>query len=741
MKLIRAAGCSWKLGRQIGGGGFSQVFEAASDGGVACIAEIIPKDLGPPPETLLTRLQNVRHVVPIVGSGETEKHWVLIMPQADHSLRDRLDSSKTLGADNTMQVLRDIVMTLADLSDRIVHRNINPENIFWLNGHWSLTGFATSTYAHETATPSTRKCCFSPDYAAPEQWCLTQVTGATDVYSVGIMTYELLAGTTPFSGSRDELRKAHLCQEPPNLDGIDTWMSALVMQCLRKSPGSRPTILDILSRISRHADSSPESITSESVPVQEANPKQFDVQPEADEINPAQRSGEEHRASLKAGRKQMLDTHSETFRRGIVAHVTDAKEARIGGHGTVSLESESRKMTSISSETLRRVEALVEEIRQRGKLFRGEPKHFPKVSSKLYRHFEPILNLDPKVSPRKLNGDLARFAYTHAGNELQHSKKHTDEIFSWNRRYDQTLGKDDVEIWSMMQHLGASTILIDFSEEATVALFFACSGFLDEDGRVLVLKDDHSCDLIAAELPSNRIKSQRSKFVRSSSGYISEEEYHVIGVPQDLKIPILKWLCRQYPPVSFSTMYEDMPGYVKHSDMYEDALLCYYRDFLAVDRAINSLREMASTGENSDAIVHGRLKSIADSALNIRGLLVKYPWFAWGHWMLGRMLVAQSGLLPLVSAIRDNLYDVDPNGLDIDPDCLGGAIGAYEEALDWSVGHGWSDQRVRIMVDLGQAHRLNGSTEGTKRWFQRARSENPVLADEFIRHLDGVAES
>lgn len=74
---------TWTVGDRIGGGGFGEVYAATSDSYQAA-AKFAPKDPGADRELLFVDLHGVRNVVPIIDSGETEDHWVLVMPRAEN---------------------------------------------------------------------------------------------------------------------------------------------------------------------------------------------------------------------------------------------------------------------------------------------------------------------------------------------------------------------------------------------------------------------------------------------------------------------------------------------------------------------------------------------------------------------------------------------------------------------------------------------------------------------------------
>lgn len=296
----------WRLGRPVAHGGFGRVFEAESPGVGPCVAKLIPKDPGAERELLFVDLSGIRNVVPIIDRGEADNHWVLIMPRAQCSLRDRLKAGE-IPVEDALTAMKDIVDALVDLSGCIVHRDLKPENTLWLDDHWCLADFGISRYAEATTAPDTRKYAFTGAYAAPERWRHERATSATDVYSFGVMAHEMLSAALPFDGSSEGLRDAHLHQAAPLLQGITPTLAALVAECMSKPPGVRPTATVISERLRR--ESSTENATARSglAKLQESNLQQVARQREEETRASA-------RISAKAARAELYQSAQQTFR-------------------------------------------------------------------------------------------------------------------------------------------------------------------------------------------------------------------------------------------------------------------------------------------------------------------------------------------------------------------------------------------------------------------------------------------
>lgn len=243
---------TWTLGERIGGGGFGTVFSASSDGKRAAL-KLVPKAPGAERELLFVDIGDIPRVVPIIDSGETDDSWVLVMPLAETSLREKLEEAGgRLPAQDMVAVAGDVLAALVAIDGRVVHRDLKPENVLRLDGRWCLADFGISRYAEASTAPDTRKFMMSPPYAAPERWRGEHATSAVDVYSFGVMAFEMLSGARPFTGpTTEDFREQHLHEDPPRLDGTPDGLAALVGECLYKSPAARPSAAGAATRLGR----------------------------------------------------------------------------------------------------------------------------------------------------------------------------------------------------------------------------------------------------------------------------------------------------------------------------------------------------------------------------------------------------------------------------------------------------------------------------------------------------------
>lgn len=316
----------WTLGEKIGGGGFGEVFEASAVDCGRAVAKLVPKTDGAQRELLFVDSGGARNVIPILDSGETTSHYVLIMPCADKSLRRHLaDTDRPLDPAEAISVLVDVTTALSDLDGKkVVHRDLKPENILLHEGKWCLVDFGISRYAEASTAPDTQKYALSPWYAAPERWRNERATTAADVYSLGVIAHELLSKSLPFSGTNfSDLREQHLHEEPASLDGVPSNLTALVQECLYKAPETRPRPAAILQRLQRISEP---PRTGGLAKLQEAHQNEVKRRAEHARFESRLRSEQERRSELVDAAETQLDQILKSLRTAIFAVAPSVRE-------------------------------------------------------------------------------------------------------------------------------------------------------------------------------------------------------------------------------------------------------------------------------------------------------------------------------------------------------------------------------------------------------------------------------
>src|SRR5437667_283222 len=166
---------------------------------------------------------NHPHIMPLFDSGEAGGFLYYVMPVVEgESLRERLKQAKRLLVEDATQIAQEVADAL-DYAHRhgVVHRDIKPENILLQEGRAVVADFgigkAVSAAAQgATAITRTGVTVGTPAYMSPEQAAGEQaIDGRSDIYSLGCVLYEMLAGAPPFTGpTAQAVIAAHLTTPP-----------------------------------------------------------------------------------------------------------------------------------------------------------------------------------------------------------------------------------------------------------------------------------------------------------------------------------------------------------------------------------------------------------------------------------------------------------------------------------------------------------------------------------------------
>lgn len=136
-----------------------------------------------------------------------------------------------------------------------------------------------------------------------------------------------------------------------------------------------------------------------------------------------------------------------------------------------------------------------------------------------------------------------------------------------------------------LQHHRGKTNLIDFSADYRIALFFACDGKPDQDGRLIFLdRSRHQHFIDEPTEPANRVHAQKSIFVAPPDGYIPLEWVTQMPIPKEVKQPILDILNNRHD-INGPRIYNDLHGYVTRRELTHQTLDDVARAFRSTNKA------------------------------------------------------------------------------------------------------------------------------------------------------------
>lgn len=177
--------------------------------------------------------------------GETEgQGWIVMELVEGRPLSDILAGGHTLAWDDLAPILIQIAGGLSVCHEaNVIHRDVKPSNILVSDkGVAKLTDFGISLAPRAEALTAAGMVMGTAQYLPPEQAMGEKASAQGDIYALGIIAYEALAGKRPFTGSTQvDVAMAHVKNPvPPLPENIDTQVADLVYQMLDKNPHMRP---------------------------------------------------------------------------------------------------------------------------------------------------------------------------------------------------------------------------------------------------------------------------------------------------------------------------------------------------------------------------------------------------------------------------------------------------------------------------------------------------------------------
>ncbi len=285
-RLTAALADRYRVTRELGQGGMATVYLAHDLKHARDVAiKVLHPDLGAAlgGERFLSEIRTTArlqhpHILPLLDSGEADGLLYYVMPFiAGETLRARLERERQLPIDDALRIAREVADALgAAHALGIVHRDVKPENILLQNGHAIVADFGIALAVQAAGGQRMTQTGLSlgtPQYMSPEQAMGERTIDArSDIYALGAVTYEMLTGDAPFTGSSVQAIVARVLTEKPQpirtvRDTVPLGAEQAVLRALRKLPADRFTSTnEFVAALTANATAVDSAVESASAP-------------------------------------------------------------------------------------------------------------------------------------------------------------------------------------------------------------------------------------------------------------------------------------------------------------------------------------------------------------------------------------------------------------------------------------------------------------------------------------------
>jgi serine/threonine protein kinase len=246
----------WRLEELLGEGGMGRVYRATDSGGAEAAVKIVKAELARDPifrrrfdrEAKVAQRVDHPHVVPVIEAGEQDGiPYLAQVFISGGSLEDRIKRDGPLPLPETVRICTAVASGLDALhTEGLIHRDVKPANIL-LNDEGTpyIADFGLAKDRDASVLTKAGQALGSMDYMAPEQIRGEEVSAQSDVYALGCVMYECLAGKPPFADRQGmRILWAHLQEEPPDpladRSDVPADVGWALRQALEKEPSERP---------------------------------------------------------------------------------------------------------------------------------------------------------------------------------------------------------------------------------------------------------------------------------------------------------------------------------------------------------------------------------------------------------------------------------------------------------------------------------------------------------------------
>src|ERR671911_388546 len=229
----------YRLEEKIGSGGMSSVYRAFDPTLERWVAiKLMHRDISADPDQLERFRREARavaqlnhpHVVTVIDAGEDEGAPYIVFEYVEgETLKDRIRRLGRLPVSEAVAYAIEIARALSAAHGRgIVHRDVKPQNVLVdEEGSAKVTDFGIARSIDDTGLTADGRVLGTTDYVSPEQALGHDVNGQSDIYSLGIVLYEMLTGDVPFHGENQvSVAMKHVREDLPDVQKVRPEVSA-----------------------------------------------------------------------------------------------------------------------------------------------------------------------------------------------------------------------------------------------------------------------------------------------------------------------------------------------------------------------------------------------------------------------------------------------------------------------------------------------------------------------------------
>lgn len=249
---------SYRIEATLGRGGMAFVYLAFDTGVDRRVAlKVLPPHFGSDPDFVQRFLHEARstvdlrhpNIVRTYTAGEKDGFHYIAMEYMDGgSLERRIDAGTALDPGEVVRIVADVAAALDHAHNRqVIHRDLKPFNIlFNAAGTAKLADFGIAKSRHQLTVTVPSMLIGTPSYMSPEQAEGKPVSASTDIWSLGVVTYQMLTGVLPFAADTAPatlFQVVHSTPTPPSrrTPGLPGTVDKVLARAMAKAPGARYT--------------------------------------------------------------------------------------------------------------------------------------------------------------------------------------------------------------------------------------------------------------------------------------------------------------------------------------------------------------------------------------------------------------------------------------------------------------------------------------------------------------------